>query len=149
MWYLTDTGGDSELVHSRKRPKVDRLFSSLVFRRVRATSMTQRRVENTRVHFWTLSPVSVKEFAIGIFEFSGFWNSEFFENFQIPIQNSEIFGILHFGVFRDFQIPMSIPGISGFVGSFELAQNEKSGFRIPWIRIRDPEKISSQRQLCS
>ena len=30
------------------------------FRRVRATSMTQRRVENTRVHFWTFSPVSVK-----------------------------------------------------------------------------------------
>ena len=30
------------------------------FRRVRATSMTQRRVENTRVHFWTLSLVSVK-----------------------------------------------------------------------------------------
>ena len=29
------------------------------FRRVRATSMTQRRVENTRVHFWTFSPVSV------------------------------------------------------------------------------------------
>ena len=23
--------------------------------------MTQRRVENTRVHFWTFSPVSVKE----------------------------------------------------------------------------------------
>ena len=31
------------------------------FRRVRATSMTQRRVENTRVHFWTFSPVSVKD----------------------------------------------------------------------------------------
>ena len=30
------------------------------FRRVRATSMTQRRLENTRVHFWTFSPVSVK-----------------------------------------------------------------------------------------
>ena len=30
------------------------------FRRVRATSMTQRGVENTRVHFWTFSPVSVK-----------------------------------------------------------------------------------------
>ena len=29
------------------------------FRRVRATSMTHRRVENTRVHFWTFSPVSV------------------------------------------------------------------------------------------
>ena len=31
-----------------------------IFRRVRATSMTQRRVENTRVHFWTFLPVSVK-----------------------------------------------------------------------------------------
>ena len=31
------------------------------FRRVRATSMTQRRVVKTRVHFWTCSPVSVKE----------------------------------------------------------------------------------------
>ena len=30
------------------------------FQRVRATSMTQHRVENTRVHFWTFSPVSVK-----------------------------------------------------------------------------------------
>ena len=28
------------------------------FRRFRATSMTQRRVENTRVHFWTFTPVS-------------------------------------------------------------------------------------------
>ena len=57
---LTDTGEDSKLVHRRKRPKVDPLFSSLFSRRVRATSMTQRRVENTRVHFWTFSPVSVK-----------------------------------------------------------------------------------------
>ena len=30
------------------------------FRRVRAPSMTQRWVENTRFHFWTFSPVSVK-----------------------------------------------------------------------------------------
>ena len=29
------------------------------FRRIRATSMTQHRVENTRVHFWTFSPVLV------------------------------------------------------------------------------------------
>ena len=57
---LTDTGEDSKLVHRRKRPKVDTLLSSLFFRRVRATSMTQRRVENNRVHFWTFSPVSVK-----------------------------------------------------------------------------------------
>ena len=56
---LTDTGGDSKLVHRRKGPKVDGLF-----RRVRATSMTQRRVENTRVHFWTFSPVSVNIYLI-------------------------------------------------------------------------------------
>ena len=58
---LTDTGEDSKLVHRRKRPKVDALFSSLFFRSVQATSMTQRRVENTRVHFWTFSPVSVND----------------------------------------------------------------------------------------
>ena len=57
---LTDKGEVSKLVYRRKRPKVDTLFSSLFFRRVPATSMTQRRVENTRVHFWTFSPVSVK-----------------------------------------------------------------------------------------
>ena len=55
---LTNTGEDSRLVHRRNGPKVDALFSSLFFRRVRATSMTQRRVENTRVHFWTFPPVS-------------------------------------------------------------------------------------------
>ena len=37
---------------------MDPLFSSLFFQRVRATRMTQHRVENTRVHFWTFSPVS-------------------------------------------------------------------------------------------
>ena len=40
----------------------------LFFRRVRATSMTQRRVENTRVHFWTFSPASVKETPWGLHE---------------------------------------------------------------------------------
>ena len=40
-----------------------RIFFS-IFRRVQATSMTQRRVENTRVHFWTFSPVSVNELKI-------------------------------------------------------------------------------------
>ena len=35
-------------------------FLRFFFRRVRATSMTQRRVENTRVHFGANSPVSVK-----------------------------------------------------------------------------------------
>ena len=57
---LTDTGEDSKLVHRRKRPKVDASIILLFFRRVRATSMTQRQVENTRVHLWTFSPVSVK-----------------------------------------------------------------------------------------
>ena len=33
--------------------------SSLFCLRVRATSMAQRRVEITRVHFWTISPVWV------------------------------------------------------------------------------------------
>ena len=36
------------------------------FQHVRATSMTQRRVENTRVQFWTLSPVSVKSHSLKI-----------------------------------------------------------------------------------
>ena len=57
---LTDTGEGSKLVYRRKRPKVDTLFSTLFFGRVRAASMTQRGVEHTRVHFWTFSPVSVE-----------------------------------------------------------------------------------------
>ena len=36
-----------------------REYFLLFLRRIRATSMTQRRVENIRVHFWTFSPVSV------------------------------------------------------------------------------------------
>ena len=43
-----------------KTSKSGHAFFLSFFRRVRATSMTQRRVENTRVHFWTFSPVSVK-----------------------------------------------------------------------------------------
>ena len=39
--------------------KSGREYFLLFFRRVRATSMTQRRVENTRVHFGANSPVSV------------------------------------------------------------------------------------------
>ena len=31
------------------------------FRRILAKILTQRRVENTRVHFWTFSPVSVNK----------------------------------------------------------------------------------------
>ena len=42
---LTDTGEDSKLVHRQKCPKVDTLFSSPFFQDVRATRMTQRRVE--------------------------------------------------------------------------------------------------------
>ena len=41
-----------------KPSKSGHAFFFSFFRRVRTTSMTQRRVENTRVHFWT--PVSVK-----------------------------------------------------------------------------------------
>ena len=40
---------------------LDTLFSSFFSRHVRATSMTQRRVENTRVHFGVNSPVSVEK----------------------------------------------------------------------------------------
>ena len=42
-----------------KMSKSEHAISLSFFRRVRATGMTQRRVENTRVHFWTFSPVSV------------------------------------------------------------------------------------------
>ena len=57
---LTDTAEDSKLVHRRKRPKLDALFSSLF------SDVSERRVwlsiesKNTRVHFSTFSPVSVK-----------------------------------------------------------------------------------------
>ena len=40
--------------------KSGRAIFFFFFRRVRATSMTQRGVENFRVHFWTFSPVSIK-----------------------------------------------------------------------------------------
>ena len=52
---LTDTGENVQKWTQRHHA----IFFSF-FRRVRATSMTQRRVENTGVHFWTFSPVSVK-----------------------------------------------------------------------------------------
>ena len=42
-------------------------YFPLFFRRVRATSMSQRRVENTRVHFWTFSPVTVKNFFLDVY----------------------------------------------------------------------------------
>ena len=60
---LTDTGEDLKVVHRRKRPKVDTLFLFFPARpsdEYESYCMTQRRVENTRVHFWTFSPVSVK-----------------------------------------------------------------------------------------
>ena len=54
---LTDTSEDSKLVHRRICTKVYASIFLFFFRRVRATSMTQRRVENTRVHFGANSPV--------------------------------------------------------------------------------------------
>ena len=86
---LTDTREDSKLVQRRKRPEVDTLFSSLFFRRVRATSMTQRRVENTRLHFWSFSPVSVNSLEISKFIFFLHSTDEFAKiNFKISkIQN--------------------------------------------------------------
>ena len=42
-----------------KTSKSGQAFFFSFFRRVRATSMTQCPVENTRVHFWTFSPISV------------------------------------------------------------------------------------------
>ena len=57
--FLTDSGEDSKLVQRRKRPKVDTLFSSLFPTRPSDEYDSQLRVENTRVHFLTFSPVSV------------------------------------------------------------------------------------------
>ena len=57
FFHLTDTNEDSKLVPRRICTKVDASIFFFFFRRVRATSMTQRRVENTRVHFWTFSRV--------------------------------------------------------------------------------------------
>ena len=56
---LTDASEDLKLVHRRISTKVDASIF-FFFRRVRATSVTQRRVENSRVHFGADSPVSVK-----------------------------------------------------------------------------------------
>ena len=62
---LTDTGEESKLVYRRKRPIVDTLFSSLFSdASERRDCMIQRRVENTRVHFWTIPPVSVKALTV-------------------------------------------------------------------------------------
>ena len=51
------------------------------FRRVRATSMTQRGVENTHVHFWTFSPVSVNH---PFFEFYNSWCTRWFKEVEPP-----------------------------------------------------------------
>ena len=51
-----------ETSQQAKTSKSGHAFFITFFRRVRATFMTQRRVENTRVHFCTFSPVSVKLF---------------------------------------------------------------------------------------
>ena len=60
---LTDTSEDSILVQRRLCTEVNAsIFFSFFFRRLRATSMTQRRVEDTCVHFWTFLPVSVNFF---------------------------------------------------------------------------------------
>ena len=102
---LTDTGEDSKLVHRRKRPKVDTLFYSLFFRRVRATSMTQRRVENTRVLFWTFSPVSVKRYFIDwliIIDYKYYW---MFLNWSISMT---FFDFLRMNFVKDFQISICL-----------------------------------------
>ena len=65
---LTDTGEHSKLVHRRKRSKVNAappryyllFFPTRPSDEYESFCMIQRRVKNTRVHFWTFSPVSVK-----------------------------------------------------------------------------------------
>ena len=54
-----------------------REFFLLFFRRAPATSMIQRRVENTRDHFWTILPVSKK---IVRYTFKIFFNCQNNEN---------------------------------------------------------------------
>ena len=51
--------GPETCPQAKKSKRGHAIFFSF-FRRVRATSLTQRRVENTRVQFSTFSPVSVK-----------------------------------------------------------------------------------------
>ena len=62
---LTDTSEDSKLVHRQICTKVDAtiffsFFSTPKSDEYESYCMTQRRVENTRVHFGANSPVSVK-----------------------------------------------------------------------------------------
>ena len=56
-----------------------------------------------------------RDFVLGIFSR--------FSNPDPDPRDFEIFGIFHLGFSRDFQI--LIPGISGFSGFFDLAQNKK------------------------
>ena len=57
--YLTDTGEESKMCTGEFVQKWTQ-WNHAIYQRVRATSMTQRRVENNRVNFWTFLPVSVK-----------------------------------------------------------------------------------------
>ena len=82
---LTDTDEDLKLVHRRKRPKVDMQFFSLFFRRVQAKSMTQCRVENTRVHFWTSRMYRLK-MTIKNFERVNNGSSQFYWSFNTEKQ---------------------------------------------------------------
>ena len=50
-----------------------------------------------------------------------------------------VFGIFRSRCFRNFQIPIPIPGISGFSGFCDLAKLKKSKKRIPGIRIWESE----------
>ena len=108
---LTDTGEDSLFFNRRKRPKVDTLFSSFFFRRVRATSMTQRRVEKTRVHFLTFSPVSIKWLSknIGI---NTWWNSIYFIIFAIYLYE-RAYWTTRFCLIalNDWQLKMKLAGV--------------------------------------
>ena len=72
---------ESKHIYRRKRPKVDTLFSTLFFRRVRVTSMTQRRVENTRVHFWTFSPTSINSLFLYSQNFDDWYKVAYFYHF--------------------------------------------------------------------
>ena len=59
-------------------------------------SVTQRRVENTRVHLWTFSPVSVKEFLTIKKILTTKWFFVFEFTFKCQIRKE---GIVMFGVY--------------------------------------------------
>ena len=62
LWFNQYRRGPETCPQAKTSKNERAIFFSFFVRRVRATSMTQRRVENTRVHFWTFSPVSVKAY---------------------------------------------------------------------------------------